>query len=863
MSFKTKDNNKLYVIDGSNYFFRAYYAIRSMSNSKSLPTNATYGFIRSILKLIKDFAPTHMVVVFDGPSNEKSRTALYPEYKAHREKMPEDLVSQLPYVQDFCRNYGIPMLISEGVEADDVMGALAKEFSKNKREIFLCSSDKDLCQLINEQIFQLNISKDNLLVTKEKVEVMYGILPSQFIDYLALIGDKSDNIPGVHGIGPKAATNLLNTFNSLEGIYQSIDEISSKGQIEKLLKNKTEAFISQKLATIDQSVPINREITAYALNKTNTQSLEKFYEELEFKTLLKELRAKKGPVKRPIIEYTLIDSAETLSQLEKALKKTTHISFYIDSNQASFMETIPNGIALSLNSDNHYFVPINSITLKTLQQLFTQKKQTLLGANIKYSLHLLSHCNIKVEAPLFDTEIAAYLLQSSSSELLYEELANTLDEKMISCMKSKEIFTQAFQLEKELKKNDLERIFTTVEMPLISILYKMEKEGIFLEEKQLKHLSNRYHKKLKKLTDDIHSLAGETFNINSPKQLSTILFEKLSLTPPRKKKKSTTPSTNIEVLNSLINEHPIIELIINYRSLSKLLTTYIDPLPHQINKNTHRIHPTFEQTVTATGRLSCRDPNLQNIPTKTEYGSAIRNCFMPSKRNHIFCSLDYSQIELRLLAHMSNDEHLVKAFLNDEDIHTATAALIFDLPTNKVTKNERNKAKTVNFAILYGQQAFSLSKELGITVSEAKTFITRYFDKYPKISTFLEKCKSTALKEQMAYSLYGRKRTLLDINSSNKIIQNAALRHAINFPFQSTAADIMKKAMIKISDVVLKKYPNILMIHQIHDELIFEGEEEALHKSSKELKIAMETAVDLIIPLKVDICFGINWGQML
>ncbi|MCI5051749.1 MAG: DNA polymerase I [Simkaniaceae bacterium] len=863
---------KLYIVDAVAYLFRSYYAIRGMSNKTGQSTNAVYGFVRSILKVLKDFNPDHLVCVFDGPNNKASRVELYEAYKGHREGMPEDLVEQLELAHRFCELYGIPMLSIEGVEADDVMGSIAKWGELADTEVFLLSSDKDLAQLVDDKIKLLNTHKDNLLIDSEKVKEIYGVRPDQVIDLLAIMGDASDNIPGIPGFGPKTAVKLLDQFGSLENMLANVDQIDNAKRRQKVIDHTEDARISYKLATIQLDVPFPKESAFFALHEGDPDELRRFYEEMNFNTLVKEMAKPQAPSEG---SYTLIDTPERLEELLKTLKQPICVD--TETTSLSILSAEIVGIGLGDTPGTAYYVPFTEPLAKLLKPFL--ESTPIYGHNIKYDLHALANHGIHPQHVCYDTMLASYTLHAENRHSLdhlalehfgkvktpikdligtgkkeismrdvpIEKITHYCCEDVDYTMRLKELF------DKELD-GKLRELFFEMELPLLKVLYAMERAGIFVDQKMLSVLSSDFRAKTEQLQAEIYQLAGEEFNIKSPKQLSEILFNKLEIKP---KKKGT--STSADVLEAIRDDHPIIEKVLFFRTFDKLRSTYVDKLPEQIDQKTGRIHPTFTQTVTATGRLSCQNPNLQNIPVRSEEGRKIRFAFIPEKSASSFISFDYSQIELRILAHLCEDPHLVQAFHDDDDIHRVTAALLFGV--EDVVPQMRHAAKAVNFGIIYGQGAYGLSRETGMSVKDAKSFIETYFKTYPRVKEFIEGCKERARKEQASYTVMGRKRALPDILSTNGMLRSQAERLAVNSPIQGTQADIIKLAMIEINTALSKNNLSSKLILQIHDELIFETPDSEIDQLKPLVSHAMESIYPLKVPLKVDIKIGKNWGE--
>lgn len=889
----------LYIVDAVNFLFRSYYAIGPMSNPKGASTNALYGFIRSIYKIINDFSPDYFIAVFDGPDNKKSRTAIYKEYKGHRAGMPEDLFPQLDQAQYFCEIAGIPSLTLSGVEADDTMGSVAKWAEKKGINVFLCSSDKDLCQLVTDHVKLVHPHKDNLVVDRKKVKELFGVRPDQMIDYLAMVGDASDNIPGLEGFGPKTAASLLEEFGTLEKILANPDRLSGKKR-EVVINGQEIALLSKQLATIQTDLDIPHEELFYHLKTPDLPRVQAFYHEMHFLSLLRELSAPQAPAPTKTkssstaddkTSYQLINDEDSLAELVRSLSSEKEICVDTETTSVKPMWAQLVGIGLGSSHGKAYYIPLNGDikrekVVQIVKPLLENPDICFIGHNIKYDMHVLANEGIELSSAGFDTLLASYLInphvqrhnldelslehfgkvkipiddligkgkkQITMAEVPIEEVCAYCCEDVDYTLRLKTLF------QKELEKADLTSLFATIEMPLISVLFRMERTGIYVDVNKLEKMSHELSRELHHLEKQIYAIAGESFNINSPKQLSVILFEKMGIKPP--KKTATGYSTAADVLESLQESAPIVKKILEYRTLEKLRSTYVDALPEQIYPKTHRIHCTFNQSIAATGRLSCQDPNLQNIPVRTEAGKKIREAFKPQKPHHTFVSADYSQIELRLLAHLSQDPALIAAFEAGEDIHAYTASLVFDVPLNKVTPQMRYQSKAVNFGIVYGQQAYGLSQELGIEFKEAAAFIETYFERYKKIKEFLNFCKDSVRKTGRAVTLTGRQRPIPDIHSKNPMLRAQAERLAVNTPLQGTAADLIKLAMLAVDALLKKEFGHTAMILQIHDELLFEVPDDQVDKLSKKVKHVMETVMDLSVPLVVDISIGKNWGE--
>jgi DNA polymerase-1 len=889
--------DKLYILDASGYLYRSYFAIRQMTNAKGESTNALFGFIRSVLKLMKDFQPTHMVAVFDGPANALARTTMYADYKAHRKGMPKDLLYQISWAQQFCQLIGIPELMIPEVEADDTMGSVAQWAAQKGALTYLCTSDKDMCQMVTERIFILNSFKDNQILGPEEVSQQFGVSPSQMIDFLAITGDTSDNIPGLSGFGPKTAADLLRQFGSLDYLLEHPTEVSGRKKQETLVQEKEKVLLSRRLVTINTSVPFTQDEAFFKLGQSNISGLREFYAYMNFSSLLRELEIQAGSSSQRSIEsgndvsYQLIDDLQSLQELVRLLAQQTSICVDTETTSIHPMRAELVGIGVGFEPCKAWYIPVNGQlglkpVIKELKPLFENPKIGFYGHNLKYDYHILLNYGITIANIGFDTILASYLLNSHSRQHSLDHLSLELFGKVkISIQEligkgKHQISMQDVPLDKiciyccedvdytmrlkevlapQLEERGLISLFYELELPLLSVLVNMERHGIFVDTHYLQHLSTELGKEIADIAEEIYAMAGEIFNLNSPKQLSQILFEKLRIRPP--KKTATGYSTNAEVLESLKGEYPIAAKLLEYRSLEKLRSTYVDSLPQEVNLFTHRIHCTFNQSMAATGRLTCQDPNLQNIPVRTEVGRKIREAFRPQLAGWSYLAADYSQIELRLLAHLSEDPILMSAFQANEDIHTFTASQIFNVPIEEVTREQRNQAKTVNFGIMYGQQAFGLSQELGIDPKMAAVFIQMYFQRYHKVKEFLDQSKLQARKTGRAVTLLGRERLIPEITSPNMNIRTMAERLAINTPIQGTQADLIKMAMLEIERKLAERRLKAYMILQIHDELIFEVPDQELEEVKQLVHDSMVGIMPLKIPLVVDIHIGKNWKE--
>lgn len=888
---------KLFLIDASGYLYRSYFAIRQMTNSKGESTNALFGFIRSLLKLIKDFQPTHMAAVFDGPSNARSRSLIYADYKAHRAATPKDLIQQIEWAKQFCKLMGIHTLSLEGIEADDTLGSIAVWAQEQGALVYLCTSDKDMCQVVSDHIFILNTFKENQIIGKKEVEEHYGVRPDQIVDYLAITGDASDNVPGISGFGPKTAGELLQQFGSLQEILNNPQLIKGKKKQETIIAEKDTALLSQKLVTIDTQVPFERDENLFLMKPCDKESLLSLYGEMNFASLIREFKNQcppEEPQKKSDISsciYTLVDDENTLKALIDHLSTFKEICIDTETTSLHPMQAELVGVGLGIHPHEAWYIPTNGHlgyqkVIAAIKPLLENPHVGFFGHNIKYDAHVLKNAGIDLAWISFDTLLASYLLNSHSRQHSLDFLSleyfgkvkipiedligkgkNALSMKDVPlekiCAYCCEDVDYTLRLKEllapQLKDRGFLSLYYDVELPIISVLLKIERQGMFVDTQKLAALSIELRENIAALTEEIYALAGESFNLNSPKQLSTILFEKLGISPP--KKTATGLSTNADVLESLKREYPIAAKLLEYRSLEKLRSTYVDALPSQIDKNTGRIHCTFNQSVTATGRLSCQDPNLQNIPVRTEVGRKIRETFRPQKDSWSYLSADYSQIELRLLAHMSEDSILIEAFQKGEDIHAFTASQIFNCSLSDVSPEQRNLAKTVNFGIMYGQGAYGLATQLGIAPKTAADFIDKYFKRYVGVKNFIETCKEKAKLTGKAVSYLGRERLIPEIHSSNAHIRSAAERLAVNTPLQGTQADLIKMAMKQIDQLLSNYHMQAFLILQIHDELLFEVPDEEIEQLKQMVYSVMTEVIPLKVPLAVNISVGKNWKE--
>ncbi|MCB0390336.1 MAG: DNA polymerase I [Bdellovibrionales bacterium] len=841
---------KLFLVDVSSFFFRAFFAIPPLTNKDGLPTNALYGFMNMVVKLLRDIKPDYIAFCFDR--KERSfRHEIYPEYKANRAEMPEDLVPQVPYLKKLTDVLGIPRFDKEGYEADDVIGSLATYGRKNKLEVVIVSGDKDFAQLVDNFTIMYDTMKDKKYNVDGVIE-KWGIEPQQMIDYLAMVGDSSDNIPGVKGIGPKGAQKLLAEFKTLDNIYKNIDKISGKSTVKKLVENKEMAYKSKELVKIVSDLDLDIGLEDLKLKSIKKEDLHKLFTELNFKSFERTLIGTSNDAKPSSENKSEKNSTNKKNNINSNFEEKTATVFDLDKDIDPYSEVVclkgERGLYL-LTSKNLWVLPIN----KEVGKVLGKKKLKWRGFDLKTvwrDLHLTPSIT-----PMMDLMLAAYVASSTAMDTFDNCHEQFLGKKIPDLAGGKELFDCYNELEPyildRLEEVGGKKVLNEIELPLVPVLHDMESKGVALDLAELKKQSQSLEKEIKNLEIEIHKLAGESFNISSPKQLGHILFEKLKL--PVIKKTKTGFSTNAEVLEKLVDQHPICGRVIEYREYTKLKSTYVDALPELVNSEDHRIHTTFRQATTTTGRLSSVNPNLQNIPIRTERGRKIRSAFIASNEN-VLLSIDYSQIELRILAHITEDPALCRAFANDLDIHAATASEIFGIELNEVDAEMRRKAKAVNFGIAYGQGVFGLSESLKIPRGEAKEIIENYFKKFKNVKDYMETTIEKAKKDGYVTTIYGRKRFLRDINSKNGALRSFAERAAINAPIQGTASDLMKKAMIAVHESI-----DCQMLLQVHDELLFEVSEEEVVDLAKEIKEILENVDQLKVPLKANIAWGKNW----
>lgn len=884
------DNRKKFIlVDGQGILYRTFYALPQLTTSYGQIVNAVYGFTMILSRLLEEEKPEYMMIIFDTPV-PTFRHKEFKEYKANRKKMPDELINQIPLIKEIINNYNIPIYSKEGYEADDIIGTIAKEAEKRNCDTIIVTGDKDAFQLISPHTKIMTTIKgvtEVKIYDEESIRKKYGIDPGKIVDVLALKGDSSDNIPGVPGIGEKTALALIKKFGNLKDILNNVDQISKKSLRENIKKYEDQILMSKRLATIVREVPITYDFDAAKIKSPNYNELWGIFKKLEFKNLLKKIAPQINQEKTNL-KYNLIDTIGKLKELTNRIKENKYFSFcLINSSDNPILSNIL-GIALSLKDNEIYYLPLvplnlmestkclsTELVLSQLRPFYENERIIKISHNLKFDFIVLHRYKVGLRGDNFDVMIAAYLLNPSMEKynlrnLFWEYLKYLKDEdkknqekkvKSIddTCEDARNILRLKDILEEKMKEKNLISLFKEIEMPLVKILGKMEMNGFKVNIDFLKEMSQKMNFRLKELEEIIYNLAGTEFNINSPKQLSVILFEKLKL--PIIKKTKTGYSTNAGALNILAPHHKIVSFILEYRELDKLKNTYIDKLPLLVNNKTKRIHTSFHQTVTSTGRLSSSEPNLQNIPIRTEMGKEIRRAFI-AEEGFILLSADYSQVELRILAHLSGDESLINAFKNDEDIHIHTAAEIFGLDQDIINQQMRRMAKVINFGIIYGMSSYGLAQNLGLEREEAEKYIYNYFFRYQGVKRYIEREKEEARNKGYIITLLKRRRYLEGINSKDKNIREFNERIAINTPIQGSAADLIKIAMIKISESFKRERFKSKLLLQIHDELIFEVYKPELEKVKSVIKDIMEHSLELSVPLKVNLNVGDNWAEL-
>ena len=924
--------NPLVLVDGSSYLYRAFHAFPPLTNSAGEPTGAMYGVLNMLKSLISQVQPSHIAVVFDA-KGKTFRDEMFEQYKSHRPPMPDDLRKQIQPLHDIIRALGIPLLVIEGVEADDVIGTLAVAASKANQKVLISTGDKDMAQLVDDNIMLIN-TMNNTLLDREAVIEKYGIPPELIIDYLALMGDSADNIPGVAGVGEKTALGLLQGIGSMAEIYANLDKVAelpirgAKKLGDKLLAEKEMADLSYRLATIKTDVALDITPEQLTLGASNNDQLTEYFGRYEFKRWLNEVmngadsitNNNEQPTKinhyqvTPVLAQDNSDEALPAIQIDRSRYETllteADLNRWVEKlNQAKlfaldtetdnldYMAANLVGISFALENGEAAYLPLQldylgapktlkkTTALSLLKPVLENPAIQKVGQNFKYDLTIFARNGIDVQGVAFDTMLESYVLNSTGRHnmddlakrylghqtISFEEIAgkgkNQLTFNQIPLEKAAEYAAEDADVtmklqqvlwEKLSKEPTLEKLFKEMELPLLGVLSRMERRGVLIDSDALFLQSNEIANRLSELEEQAYVLAGQPFNLASTKQLQEILFDKLGL-PVIQKTPKGAPSTNEEVLEELAFSHELPKVLVEHRGLSKLKSTYTDKLPQMVNPQTGRVHTSYHQAVTATGRLSSSDPNLQNIPIRNEEGRRIRQAFI-ARKGFTVVAADYSQIELRIMAHLSQDQGLINAFTQGKDIHRSTAAEIFGVALDEVTSEQRRNAKAINFGLIYGMSAFGLSRQLGIGRADAQSYMDLYFKRYPGVQTFMHDIREKAKAQGYVETLFGRRLYLPDINSSNGMRRKAAERVAINAPMQGTAADIIKRAMIQL-DQTLQNDPDIAMIMQVHDELVFEVRSEKVAFYNEFIKTQMESAADLVVPLIVEVGQGTNWDE--
>lgn len=890
------DGKKLVVVDGSSYLFRAYHALPPLTTSTGLPSGALYGVLSMLKKLLQEEQPDYFAVVFDTKT-KNFRHVLYPEYKANRPAMPEELAAQIAPLHDGIRAMGVPLILMEGYEADDIIGTLAKIATEHGLTTIISTGDKDLAQLVNKEVTLVN-TMTGVRLDPINVRAKFGVNPDQIVDYLTLIGDPVDNIPGVPKVGPKTAAKWLNEYQTLDNVIEKSGEI--KGKVGEYLRESLPQLpLAKALVTISEAVPVSILPEDLRLSPPDTAQLRALFEKYEFRSWLKELAQPVVEVKIEKGQYEVITSVERLMVWIEAISQAEQYVLDTETTGLDPLQAELVGIALSMKVGEAAYIPVGhrsldegiiqlsrSQVLDRLKLIWDNANITVIGQHIKYDLHILARYGIVVKNKLRDTMLASYVLNSTATRHDLDSLAEkylqyqtipfeavagkgvkqiTFDH--VDILRATEYAGEDADITLRLYQHFLpllvaeptvNAVYETIEIPLIDVLWRMEENGVCVDGEKLAKQSAHLADALRTLEEQAMILAGETFNLASPKQLQEILFTKLKL-PVIESTPTGVPSTAESVLQELSHEYELPKIILQHRTLSKLKSTYTDKLPLQINPRTHRVHTSYHQAVTATGRLSSTDPNLQNIPIRTTEGRKIRQAFIapPGK---VLISADYSQIELRIMAHLSGDEGLQRAFQQGQDIHRFTASEVFNISLEAVTDQERRRAKAINFGLIYGMSAFGLARQIDESQAIAKVYMEQYFSRYPKVKIYMEQIREQTARKGYVETLFGRRLYLPDIRSKNVARQRAAERAAINAPMQGTSADLIKQAMIAIHHDI-EHDDSIKMLMQVHDELIFEVDCTAVERAREMIIDKMQNIVTLSVPLIVDVGVGSNWDE--
>jgi DNA polymerase-1 len=886
--------NKLFLIDGNSLLYRSYYAIQRLSTSQGFPTNAIYGFINMLRKIVEQEKPKYLGIVFDT-GRPTIRHQVFKEYKAHRKPMPEDLIPQVSVLKKVLQAMNIPLFEYENYEADDVLGSLARKASEKKIPSVIVSTDKDLLQVVDECTSVFNPAKE-IYLDEKKVKEFFGVSPSQVVDVLSLWGDPSDNVPGVPGIGEKTSKMLIGEFGTLENLLGHLSQVKNPRLREKIEQNLKQLELSRELVTIEKDLDVPFNLDDFAVSEPNYAELRALFQELEFTSLLAELVKKPGDVKK---NYKAILDEKELKALVTQIKKAGVVSLDTETDSPFPTRARLVGMSFSTKAGEALYLPLGhdypgapaqipkETAFRLLKQVLSDPKIKKIGQNIKYDYIVLKREGLHIQGIDLDTMVLSYLLEPNWGKHNLEKLAlaylqtQKIPYADIVGKRKNEVTMNAVAVEKvipyacqdadlayelsaalwpQVVGKNLDKLYREIELPLIELLAEMEIWGVKIAREALEELSAELKEELQRLEKKIYEVSGEEFNINSPQQLAHILFHKIQLQPSRKTKITKRYSTSLDILQELAPLHPLAQYALEYRQLSKLKSTYADTLPLLINPETGRIHTSYNQTVTATGRLSSSDPNLQNIPTRGELGQRFRQAFIPEP-GHLLLAADYSQIELRVLAHLSGDPALCETFARDRDIHEETARRVFGESLPHLKDELRRKAKIINFSVIYGTSAFSLAKELGTSTHEAQKFIDRYNEQHPKVKDFLETTVKDAQEKGFTETIFGRIRQVPELKQKDKVIQQAGRRIALNAPIQGSAADLMKKAMIDIWEEFKKRRLKTKIILQVHDELVFEVPDGETRLVEDLVREKMEGVFPLRVPLKVHLGWGINWAE--
>ncbi|MBM3311943.1 MAG: DNA polymerase I [Candidatus Aminicenantes bacterium] len=884
----------LYLIDGHALLYRSFYAIQSLSTSAGFPTNAIFGFLTTLRKLLAEAKPGYLGVVFDAPG-AKARTDVYKDYKAHRKPMPDDLQKQIPKLKEVLAAFRIPVLEDEAYEADDVLGSLARKAEKENFRTVIVSTDKDLLQLVGPEVQVLNPAK-GLLLDEAKVRELFGASPGQVVDVLALWGDPSDNVPGVPGIGEKTAKSLVAEYGSLDALLENLEKVKNPRVREALKAHRDVLEMSRRLVTIESGLEVDFDPARLAVEEPDTEALVRLFRELEFGALLEAYSPKTAPAEK---RYRTITEEADLAALAARIRKAKSVSLDTETDNIFPTRARLVGMSFALEPDEAYYLPLRhdgpgapaqvpvARAFDLLRPVLEDPNVAKVGQNIKYDAIVLEREGLQLAGVDLDTMVLSYLLEPNwgkhnldrlglaylrETAIPYAEVAgrgkNEVTMNLVpvekaapyACQDADFALRLARLLWPRVEAEKLDLLYRDLERPLIAILAEMETAGVRVDEGALRALSAELGRDLARLEKRIHELAGGEFNIHSPQQLAGILFDKLGLRPSKKTRETKRFSTAVEVLEELRGQHPVIEAVVEFRQLSKLKSTYADALASLIDPATGRIHTSYNQTVAATGRLSSSDPNLQNIPARGEMGHRFRRAFIPEKGHGLLCA-DYSQVELRVLAHLSEDPSLIEIFNKGQDIHAETAARVFGDAAALFPDEHRRRAKIINFSMIYGASAFSLAKELGTSNREAQDFIDRYHARFPRVKAYLDRTVEETKSRGYAETMFGRKRQVPELRQADKATQQAGRRIALNTPIQGSAADIMKKAMIDVRRAMDRRGVAARMILQVHDELVFEVPESERAGMERLVREAMENVCEFRVPLKVSLGWGPSWAE--